>query len=207
MLKLKRSFSILVIFLVFLFLVVLCISTYLLASGVRVKYDSSQKRYVLNVSKNEFVKNLLLKYSKNLPLIDKALNEVTSQVERRPSPFGEINEEISKSKSGLVLYNATLLPAIVGRQYKTVIQVGVYEVNGQIDGQVESGLPPGLQLTPCQTEYNSPAIAKIAAKNSFGRCIIEGIPQQSGDFTMKVHFSIKDRAGYFEENIPLVVNP
>ncbi len=89
--KLKKPFSILIIFLVFLFLIVLGISTYLLASGVRVKYDSSQKRYVLDASKNEFVKNLLLKYSKDLLVIDEKPNGITNttniKVEQATNPY------------------------------------------------------------------------------------------------------------------------
>lgn len=207
MTKLKKLLFISTAFFVSVPLIVLGLIIYLLASGVGVKYDVNQKRFAVDVSKNKLVRNLLSKYSINFLLVEKTSSEVVNQNEEPSNPFGKINEEISKSKSILVVYNTALLPAIVGRQYETVIQVGVYNLNGQIDGQVESGLPPGLQLTPCQTEYNSPAIAKIAAKNSFGRCIIEGIPQQSGNFTVKVHFSIKDKAGYFEESISLVVNP
>lgn len=93
MFKLKKPFFILIIFLVFLVLVVLGISTYLLASGVRVKYDVSQKHYALDASKNEFVKSLLLKYSKSLLVTDEIVVN-----EKQLSPFGKINEGVSKSK-------------------------------------------------------------------------------------------------------------
>jgi hypothetical protein len=98
MLKLKKPFSFFIIFLIFILLVVLGISTYLLASGIRIRYDGSQKRYALNVSRNQFIKNLFLKYSKNLPLIEEATNESTISDEKPSSPFGKINEEIAKSK-------------------------------------------------------------------------------------------------------------
>lgn len=107
----------------------------------------------------------------------------------------------------LILYTVTLPPAVVGRQYQFPIQVGIYNYNVQINGEVTSGLPSGLQLTPCSTEYDSPAIAKIATKNSFVKCTIEGIPQQSGNFTIKFRFSIKDVAGYLEKELPLTINP
>jgi hypothetical protein len=115
--------------------------------------------------------------------------------------------DVTFPKSAPFVYTISLQPATVGKQYKTVIQAGVSDLNVQISGRVESGLPPGLQLTSCQTEYDSPTIAKIAAKNSFGKCTIEGIPQQSGNFTVRVYFSIQEAAGDFFKDLPLVVNP
>lgn len=113
-------------------------------------------------------------------------------------------------KSAPLVYTDLLPPATVGKPYKAAVRAAVFNLNVQINGKVVSGLPPNLKLTSCSTEYNSPTIAKIAAKNSFGECKIEGIPQQSGNFTVKVYFYINDEAGhfgYFNRNIPLIVNP
>jgi hypothetical protein len=113
MLKLKKPFSFLIIFLIFIFLIVLGISTYLLASGVWVKYDGNQKRYMLSVSKNEFVKNLFLKYSKNLVSLDEKTNETTGSDGKKTSLFGKIIEESSKSKDNNNPYN--MVPDVVER--------------------------------------------------------------------------------------------
>lgn len=100
-----------------------------------------------------------------------------------------------------------LEPAKVGIQYLTTMQLIVYNSHIQIDSEKISGLPSRLQVRPCITYYDSKAVEKFAAINSFVKCTIEGIPQQSGSFTVRVYFSIQDGAGEYFKDIPLVVNP
>lgn len=106
-----------------------------------------------------------------------------------------------------VIYNEDLPPAKAGEVYKTTVQAGIYDLNVQLIGIVGSGLPEGLNMAPCTTEYDSPIITKFAVKNSYSLCTIEGIPQKSGSFLVKVYFSVQGGEGKFFKALPLVVNP
>jgi hypothetical protein len=105
------------------------------------------------------------------------------------------------------VYANWLTPASVGQPYKGTVLVVVYNQNVQISGKIESGLPPGLQLTTCQTDHNTSTTSEIPTKNSYGKCVIEGTPQQSGSFTVRAHFSFQDGDGEIIKDLPLVVNP
>ena len=98
--KLKKLFSIFVTFLIVVFLVVLGLATYLLASGAKVKYSRDKKSYVLDVSKNEFVSGLLVKYSINIPLVVESVSESSGTESAKPNPFKKINEEVAKTALG-----------------------------------------------------------------------------------------------------------
>jgi hypothetical protein len=106
-----------------------------------------------------------------------------------------------------VIYNEELPSAKVGTVYKTTVEAGIYDLNVQLIGIVGSGLPAGLVMSPCLTEYNSPVIAKFATKNSYSLCSIEGTPQESGSFLVKVYFSVQGGEGKFFKALPLVVDP
>ena len=117
------------------------------------------------------------------------------------------NNKASQNNVSIALYLNAFKNAKVGEPYKFIIGSGVYNQNVQIIGEVVSGLPPGLKMTGCSTEYNSLAIKQNAAVNSLGKCNIEGTPLQSGDFTVRVHFSTQGGGGDIYKDFPLVVNP
>lgn len=107
----------------------------------------------------------------------------------------------------LVSYSVTLQSAAVGKDYQGVLQLAIYGFNTQLSGEVISGMPLGLRMTPCTTDYNNPTLTAKSKVNSLVRCGITGVPQESGKFTIQVRFTTKDVDGYFEKNFPLVVNP
>jgi hypothetical protein len=137
-----------------------------------------------------------------------AKNNKADVSQSTPSPNIVIQNDPSLiKKSAPFVYNVGLPLGKVGTVYKTAVQTGVYDLNVQINGRAESGLPLDLQLTSCSTEYNSPDIAKIAAKNSYGKCIIEGVPQESGNFTVRLYFSIQGGPQNVYKDLPLVISP
>lgn len=102
------------------------------------------------------------------------------------------NQSVAQNRLGnLSIYNSGLLPAKVGVSYKVAIQAVMLNQNIQIIGKLKSTLPIGLNLTSCYTVYNSEAFKQDATVNSVAQCIIEGIPQQSGNFLVKVAFSVQ----------------
>jgi len=113
-------------------------------------------------------------------------------------------EEISMARP---IINTFEFPeAQAGKEYKTLIMATVYNFNVKIEGKIVSGLPEGLKLTACQTDFNSP-VAKFAAVNSLATCTLEGIPQKSGKYLVEIFFSIPNRLVSAKEIVPLVVNP
>lgn len=114
---------------------------------------------------------------------------------------------VSQNNVSIIPYIVALETATVGKEYKTAIEIGVYDRNVQINAKVISGLPPGLLLTSCSTEYDSLEIAKMRAKNSLAKCTIEGVPQESGNFTVRVAFSIEGGISNAFKDLPLMVNP
>lgn len=137
-----------------------------------------------------------------------AKNNKASVSQGTPNPnIASQNDVDLIHKSAPLVYTDSLSPATVGKPYKAAVRAAVFNLNVQIAGKAISGLPPGLQLT-CSTEYNSPAFPKdLAAKNSLCTCTIEGIPQQSGKFTVRVSFSIQGGISNSYNDLPLVVNP
>lgn len=106
------------------------------------------------------------------------------------------------------VYTDSLPPATVGNPYKAVVQAGVFNLNIQIKGKTASGLPVGLKWTSCTTEYDSTKLPiKLAAKNSLAECIIEGTPELSGNFAVRVYFSTPGQSGNVYKDLPLVINP
>lgn len=127
-------------------------------------------------------------------------NNKTGVSQNSPSLTGEITSYIS---------NAALPPAKVGTAYKATVEGGVKNLIAQVRARVESGLPPGLQLTSCETEYSSLDPSLDQNKQSIGKCTIEGTPEESGNFQVRVNFSYSVPGGTkdFITEYPLVVNP
>lgn len=107
----------------------------------------------------------------------------------------------------LSVFNVSIPAGKVGQQYGATVQAVIYNQNVQISGTLASTLPTGLQFAPCQTEYNSPIVASLGAKNSFSSCGIFGIPTQSGNFTVRIYFSIKGGPQNVYKDLPLVISP
>jgi hypothetical protein len=105
------------------------------------------------------------------------------------------------------LYSTKLLRGRIGEQYRGLVLLGIHYYNIQVNGKVKQGLPAGLQLEPCVVEYDSPTLAPIGAKNSLVRCIIGGVPQESGDFMIRISFSIPNSVGEVFKDIPLIIDP
>ncbi|MCX6704351.1 MAG: hypothetical protein NTZ07_02795 [Candidatus Woesebacteria bacterium] len=105
------------------------------------------------------------------------------------------------------VYISRLYPAKVGKLYNAIVGAGVYKPDVKIDGKTVTGLPPGLQLTSCSMEFNGSTLPNLADKSSLCKCTIEGTPQQSGDFVVRVNFSIQDGVENVYKDFPLVVNP
>jgi hypothetical protein len=110
-------------------------------------------------------------------------------------------------KTTPTVYDATLPPAKVGEPYKAEIQAGVDGLNVQIYGREGPGLPPGIKLTSCKTEYANSAPARPTNKVSSVTCAIEGTPEKSGTFTVRIYFAIQDGSAEAFKDTPLIVNP
>ena len=113
-------------------------------------------------------------------------------------------EEISMARPIINTYDFP--EAKIGQEYRALVAASVYNFNVEFEGQVLSGLPEGLRLTSCRTDFNSP-IAKFAAVNSLTTCTLEGIPQKSGKYLVEIFFSIPNGLVSAKEIVPLVVNP
>lgn len=109
--------------------------------------------------------------------------------------------------SAPVIFTSALPAATVDEQYQATVYAGVYNRNLQITGKAISDLPAELKLT-CSTEYNSRQIPKeFAAKNSLSTCVIDGIPRKSGEFVIRITFSIPESTSKVYRDFLLVVNP
>ena len=92
------------------------------------------------------------------------------------------------------IINTFELPeAQIDKEYTTSIWATVYNFNTKIEGRVVSGLPEGLQLTACQTEFNSPTVT-FSKVSSLAKCNLEGIPQKDGRYEVEIFFSIPSSA-------------
>ncbi len=124
-----------------------------------------------------------------------------------PSTQSQNNDAISY-KSTPFVYTRSLNPAKIREPYTAVVEAGVYYLNTQIENNAVTGLPPGLKLTECSTEYNSAVLPKdLTNINSLIKCTIEGTPQKSGNFTVRVYFSVPGETGTVFKDLQLVVNP
>ena len=105
-----------------------------------------------------------------------------------------------------IIKTRDFLDAKVGQEYQAPVVASVLNQNVEINGQVLSGLPEGLQLGSCQTIFNSSFVISTAV-NSLATCMLEGIPQESGKFNIEIFFSIPNGLVNAKEIIPLVVDP
>jgi hypothetical protein len=109
---------------------------------------------------------------------------------------------------GANVYTKSLAPGTIGEPYKGLIETGVPDVNIQTNIKAITGLPKGLTLTPCTTAYNvSDFPVASSDKNSFTKCYIEGIPEESGNFKVDIYFLNEDGAGKILKEFDLVINP
>ncbi|MBU2459405.1 MAG: hypothetical protein KKB29_03535, partial [Nanoarchaeota archaeon] len=76
-------------------------------------------------------------------------------------------EEIAMARPIINTYDFP--EAKIGQEYRALVAASVYNFNVELEGRVLSGLPEGLRLTSCRTDFNSP-IAKFAAVNSLATC-------------------------------------
>lgn len=106
-----------------------------------------------------------------------------------------------------VVFTDWLYTAKIGEPYKGSVMVVVYNQNVQIDGKVLSGMPPGLWLAKCQTSHNSMVSAEVPTINSYGKCAIEGIPEQNGIYTIKAYFSAQGATEGFYKDFQVGVDP
>jgi len=135
-----------------------------------------------------------------------AINQNTTS-QNNPTPVAVPQSNNNLSDNGPFVYTSQLQTATVNQQYETTISGAIYNLNVQLSGSLISGYPQGLQITSCQTVFNSPDISQIAAKNSYVTCTIGGIPTEAGDFNITFGLSTQGEQGISEKIIPLKVNP
>jgi hypothetical protein len=120
---------------------------------------------------------------------------------------GSTNNPVSSNKAEPFLNFSALPPAKVGTVYTATVEAGVMNATNQISATVESGMPAGLKLAPCRTEYSDPNLTNNPVRSSNAKCVIGGIPKESGKFTIRINFSVPGVVDDFFSDYPLVVNP
>lgn len=122
------------------------------------------------------------------------------------------NNKLSTTVEGITLarpvVNTYDLPqAKVGEKYQTLVFATVDNFNTQIEAEIVSGLPKGLQLlNPCKMEFNSPTV-KYSKVSSLAKCTLVGVPEQSGNYQVRILFSVPGGNINAVQDIPLLVNP
>jgi hypothetical protein len=105
-----------------------------------------------------------------------------------PSPFTIDPAEIAKDTKPFLFKSYKFPDAKVGNNYAVEVYAGVYNLNKEITVKIVSGLPPGLKPLSCSTEFNNPILI-ASVVNSFATCSLEGIPQQTGRYSLEFEIS------------------
>jgi hypothetical protein len=134
-------------------------------------------------------------------------NNQTGIGQNTPNPNGNQNNSSSSGQITPFIAYAALPQAKVGTPYTATVEGGVKNVIAYVSARVDSGMPPGLQLTSCQVQHPTPDTQTNSGKYSTGICTIGGTPKTSGNFKVRIYFSAPGLVEDFFSDYPLVVTP
>lgn len=128
--------------------------------------------------------------------------------------IGKNNKEsILNQNTGLLrnsaprIFTLSLPPAAVGKPYKTEVLAVVNGFNVPIESSMISGPSLGLKISECSMEYHGKPSSKAGELvNSVCTSTIEGTPQKSGEFTVRISFSVRGTTQTVYRDLQLVVN-